>query len=82
MPRIAVEGNLHNVQKALKNSGFDVITLESSQELANCDCCVISGVDQNMMGVETTTSNIPVISAEGMNEQQIVDKVRSRTQRR
>lgn len=81
MPRIAVEGNLHNIQKALKNNGYDVVTMDGSQSLANCDCCVISGVDQNMMGVDTTFTNVPVINAEGMNEQQIVEQVRSRTQR-
>lgn len=81
MPRIAVEGNLSNVRKALQNNGFDVVTMDSSKDLANCDCCVISGVDQNMMGIEDTFTKVPVINAEGMNEQEIVEQVRSRTQK-
>lgn len=81
MPRIAVEGNLSNVRKALQNNGFDVVTMDSSKDLANCDCCVISGADQNMMGIEDTFTKVPVINAEGMNEQEIVEQVRSRTQK-
>jgi len=80
MPRIAVEGNLPNIRKALENNGYEVVNMDS-KNLASCACCVISGVDQNMMGMEDIVTQVPVISAEGMSEQEIVKEVQSKGQK-
>jgi len=37
---------------------------------------VVSGGDDNMMGIQTTMTKAPVINAQGLSPQEIVQKIR------
>ena len=52
MARIGVENSLTDVQQALKQQGHEVVTLNSEQDAQGCDCCVVTGQDSNMMGLQ------------------------------
>lgn len=75
MARIGVEGTLTDVKEALMEQGHQVIDLHSEQDAGQCDCCVISGQDKNVMGMSTASIAGPVINADGYNALDIVQMV-------
>ncbi|WP_407268165.1 YkuS family protein [Radiobacillus sp. PE A8.2] len=78
MTRIGVEGTLSDVRSALQEKGYDIVELKQEQDAQGCDCCVISGQDQNVMGMATASIDGPVINASGMNAEQICQEVENR----
>jgi hypothetical protein len=75
MARIGVEGSLTDVKEALMAMGHEVIELKSEADTAHCDCCVISGLDKDVMGMADTSIAGPVISASGQNADEIAQMV-------
>lgn len=75
MARIGVEGSLTHVKEALMAMGHEVIELKSEADTAHCDCCVISGLDKDVMGMADATIAGPVINASGQNAEEIVQMV-------
>ncbi len=77
MAFVAVEEGLGNVQKALKEAGYQVVGLEPGN-LERARIVVISGVDSNMMKQQDIGNTAPVINAAGQSAQEIVEAVRER----
>jgi hypothetical protein len=75
MARIGVEESLTAVSEALKEKGYDVVTLRNESDLNGVDCCVITGQDNNVMGIQTTATKSPVIDASGMNADEVCEAV-------
>lgn len=71
MARIGVEPGLNNVKTALMEMGHEVVDLNSEEDAAYCDCCVISGQDKDVMGIADTVISGPVISAQGTNVDEV-----------
>lgn len=72
MAKIAVEPSLTDVKQLLQEKGHEVVSMDN---IANCSCAVITGQDNNVMGMSNTSTNASVINAEGKTAQQIVDQV-------
>lgn len=77
MAKVCVEDNLGNVKDVLQRNGFEVVSLQGNQ-IPACDCCVISGVDQNVMGMADRATEVNVINAEGLTAEEVLDEVRQR----
>jgi len=77
MARVAVENSLGSIKQVLQENGHNVVSME---EFANADCCVISGQDQNMMGMAGAETKGAVINAEGMTAEEVLDQVNQRAQ--
>lgn len=77
MAKVAVENSLNHVKESLQRNGHEVVSMEANN-VANCDCCVISGQDKNVMGMSEAVTKASVINAEGMNEEQILEAVNQR----
>lgn len=76
MPKqIAVDSGLTNVSQALKSAGYQVVNLKNVQ-LENVQCIVVSGGAENIMGIQTTLTKAPVINAEGLSTEEIVQRVK------
>ena len=75
MARIGVEETLGDVKDALMQMGHEVIDLRTEEDATNCDCCVITGLDKDMMGTSTTSIEGPVINAQGNNTDDICQMV-------
>ncbi|BCJ87492.1 YkuS family protein [Effusibacillus dendaii] len=77
MNRIAVEANLSPVHEYLKNQGCQVDTLDADHLGANnqYSAIVISGTDQNLMGIQNVAQNCPVINASGLSPQQVYERI-------
>ncbi|PWU69336.1 YkuS family protein [Gracilibacillus dipsosauri] len=80
MARIGVEESLTDVQQRLQEDGHEVITLRQEQDANGCDCCVISGQDQNMMGMQNAVIQGSVISAHGLSANDVCQEVQQRLQ--
>lgn len=78
MARVAVEESLTNVSEALKAKGYEVVKLKNEEDAKGCDCCVITGQDANVMGIQNLVSEGAVIDASGMSADEICKEVEER----
>ncbi|RZT23116.1 MULTISPECIES: YkuS family protein [Fictibacillus] len=80
MARIGVEQSLTNVSDALRAAGHEVVELRQEQDANGCDCCVISGQDENVMGMQNAVTQGSVLNAHGMSADEVCQAVESRLQ--
>jgi hypothetical protein len=80
MAKVGVEQSLTNVQQALRDKGYDVVELKQESDAQNCDCCVLTGLDSNVMGIQDTTIKGSVIEANGLSADEVCREVESRLQ--
>jgi len=75
MARIGVEGSLTAVKEALMEMGHEVVDLRSEEDAKQCDCCIISGQDKDVMGMQDTIIEGQVINAKGYNAADVCQMV-------
>ncbi|MCM3713024.1 YkuS family protein [Alkalihalobacillus oceani] len=73
--KIGVEQSLTAVQQELEQMGYEVVPLQQETDANGCDCCVITGGDQNVMGVQDAAIQGSVINAHGMSAQEVCQMV-------
>jgi hypothetical protein len=78
MAKIGVEASLTNIQQLLKEKGYDVVELKQESDAANCDCCVVSGFDSNVMGMHDSVTQASVIEARGLSAEEVCQQVENR----
>ncbi|HJV46979.1 MAG TPA: YkuS family protein [Bacillota bacterium] len=71
MAIIAIEQSLHHIESFLKSNGMEVVGI-STNAASRADAFVISGMDQNVMGMAEATTGVPVINAEGKTPQEVL----------
>jgi hypothetical protein len=80
MVKVGVEQSLTDIQQALREKGYDVVELKQESDAQNCDCCVVTGLDSNVMGMQDTSTKAPVIDANGLSADEVCQHVESRLQ--
>ncbi|KAA0566966.1 MULTISPECIES: YkuS family protein [Bacillaceae] len=78
--RIGVEQSLQNVVQALREKGHDVVELKQETDANGCDCCVVTGMDSNVMGIQNVATQGSVIEASGLSADEVCQQVESRLQ--
>lgn len=78
MPKIGVASSLTDVKNALTEKGYDVVELKNENDVSGCDCCVVTGLDSNMMGMHDTFTQGSVIEASGLSAEEVCRQVESR----
>jgi glutamine amidotransferase PdxT len=78
--RIGVEESLQNVVQALREKGHDVVELKQETDAQGCDCCVVTGGDSNVMGIQNAVTQGSVIEASGLSADEVCQQVESRLQ--
>ena len=73
--KIAVEDGLSPVREYLIDKGYDVVGLEEGEPVS---IMVISGMDQDFMGIENISNDVPVISARGKTAQAVWREIEDR----
>lgn len=68
---VAVEPNLTNVMELLETEGYDVVSLDP-KSLDAVDAIIVSGGDINLMNMQDTFTEVPVISATGKTPEEIL----------
>lgn len=71
---VAVEQNLSNVIDLLEMEGYEVVDLDRAS-LDAVDAVVVSGADINLMNMQDTLTEVPVISAAGKSPQEVLDEL-------
>ncbi|MBS4173113.1 YkuS family protein [Bacillus sp. FJAT-49736] len=80
MAKIGVEQSLSNVSQVLREKGYEVVELKNEQDAKGCDCCVVTGGDENVMGIQTVVIQGSVIDARGLSADEVCREVESRIQ--
>ncbi|MBA4535960.1 YkuS family protein [Bacillus aquiflavi] len=78
MEKIGVEESLTNVQQALREKGYDVIEIRQESDAKGCSLCVLTGIDSNVMGIQNKIIEGPVIEANGLSAEEVVQQVESK----
>ena len=73
--KIGVEQSLTNVQEALHAKGYDIVELKQESDAKGLDCCVITGLDKDVLGMEDTSIKGAVIDAHGLSADEICQQV-------
>ncbi len=71
---VAVEDNLAPVKDFLAARGCRVINIEAAKD-NQVDAVVVSGSDENLMGMQDVVIDVPVINAGGKTPQEIWNKI-------
>jgi len=74
---IAVEETLTPVAEALRGEGYSVVGLREA-DLREAEAVVVSGQDDNVMGIQDRATPVPVINAEGRRADEVVREVEER----
>lgn len=80
MAKVGVEQSLTNVQQALREKGFEVVELRRESDARDCACCVVTGLDSNVMGMTDTFTKGSIIEANGMSADEVCQEVANRVQ--
>ena len=82
MKRVAVEGTLDHISKYLSEQGYQIVSLDphtqTGIELKNCDAIVLSGMDSDIMGMNTVLTQSPVIEVRGMSPEEVHRELKNR----
>jgi len=76
LKNIAVEQGLENVSEYLSNQGLNVSNLDRNN-LNNYDAIVVSGQDDDFMGIKNAATKAPVINATGQTPVDIYNQIRN-----
>ncbi|WP_209437959.1 MULTISPECIES: YkuS family protein [Mesobacillus] len=79
MARVGVEQSLTNISEALRERGHDVVELRSEADSQGCDCCVVTGIDSNVMGMQDVSTQGSVIEANGLSAEEVCRQIDQRT---
>jgi hypothetical protein len=78
MQKIGVEGSLTNIQQALRDRGYNVVELNNEANVQSCDCCVVSGLDTDVMGMQDALTKGSVIEASGLSAEEVVKRIENK----
>lgn len=78
MSKIGVEESLTNIQEALREKGFDVVEIKQEADAKNLDCCVVTGLDSNVMGISDTSIKASIIDADGLTADEVCQQVENK----
>lgn len=78
--RVAVSEALSPVKRALHQAGYDVVNLQSDAEISkkgmvDYDAIIISGMDNNMIGMHDISGRAPIINATGKDPEEILEEL-------
>ncbi|HOB90697.1 MAG: YkuS family protein [Bacillota bacterium] len=78
MHKIGVDRELLPVRDFLRNAGYEVAELDmaDSEAIRGFDAVVVSGLRRNMLGIQDTTNQVPIIDAAGMTPREVLNEVR------
>ena len=80
MKKIAVQKGLGEVKDYLNGEGYTVKEFDNSKKnaghfLDRYDVVIVTGENQNIMGVQETISSTPIIDATGMTGEEIKEQI-------
>lgn len=77
---VALDDGLTPVKNYLTRQGCQVIGIKQAQH-KQVDAVVLSGIDQNFLGIEDIMIDAPVISAQGLTPEEIWSEISRRSRK-
>lgn len=74
--KIVVDDELGNIKSTLEQKGFTVLGMKEMDK--NPDAVIISGMEKNVMGIQDIQTDAPIISALGMDEDEVIKELYKR----
>jgi galactitol-specific phosphotransferase system IIB component len=76
MKSIGIQKGLNTVKDYLQNSGYQTYEVDTTNKnnpttLKSFDALIVTGMDDNEMGYDNTSSKIPVVNANGMTPEDV-----------
>lgn len=80
MKKVAVQKGLSPIKSYLQNSGYSVKEFDSKEKAADnylnkFDAVVVTGENENIMGIEDAATSASIINADGMTPEDIKNKI-------
>lgn len=79
MKRIAVQKGLTPVREYLAGHGYDVETVDfdafSRSQEEDYDAIIVTGMNNDFLGMQDTATNAPVIDATGMTPEEVHEQI-------
>lgn len=79
MHKIAVEKGLTPVREYLEDHGYSVETIEFGDQIEaqndDYDAIVLTGLNNNSLGINETFTNAPIINATGMTPEEVHEQL-------
>ncbi|MFW6269594.1 MAG: YkuS family protein [Bacillota bacterium] len=71
---IAIEDDLEDIKQELRENNYSLVDLEEA-DLDRVNAVLISGQDENVMGMMDTITEAPVINVQGMTASEVKDEL-------
>lgn len=83
MKNIAVQKGLAQISDHLSGAGYKVFEFDTRQKankdfLDGFDAVVLTGINDNLMGIQDTNTKTPFVEARGMTPQQVQQTIEQR----
>lgn len=80
MKNIGIEKGLTSVKDYLNQHGYMANEIDFSQKndksfIKNLDAIVLTGIDDNFLGIQNISTDVPVIDAAGLRPEDIVNLI-------
>ncbi len=72
---VALDSGLAQIKNYLTEQGCQIINIDAAKN-QKVDAIVLSGADNNVLGMEDIMVDAPVISADGMTTEEIWSKIK------
>lgn len=83
MKKVGIERTLSNVRQYLEDNNISVQVLDNnnkdSNSLDKLDAIVVTGADENLMGIQDIVTKTQVINAEGKTAEEVYNEIVNRT---
>lgn len=77
--KVVVSDVLSHVKSALQDQGYEVLGMNGLNQ--NPAAIVVSGLDDDMMGIQNVEVNAPVIDANGLSANEVLTELKKRLSR-
>jgi hypothetical protein len=68
---IAIEKNLARFAETLESEGYEVVELADA-DLSSVDAVLVSGSDNNILNIQDTQTEVPVINISGKTTAEVI----------
>lgn len=74
---VAVEQGLEPVKQYLESQGCECIDVKNAtSSTAGATVMVLTGADENLMGITDVTTPIPIVTANGLTPEEVYNRVK------
>jgi hypothetical protein len=79
MKKIAIDPSLSNIKEYLIKQGYIVenVNMNNISNLGSYDAYIVSGLSENYLGIQDTSTKAPVIRASGMTPEDILNQLQA-----